>query len=736
MISNWFNSFLGNIKDYKSSSYSSATKANDNDRKLNQFKPQLRELEDRTVPSTFYVDPTFTGPPGRIVTFNPGLPSQVTGLIIKTNAFNSIGAATAAASPGDTIELAAKTFSWTPQTTFNKTLNIVGSGEGATILSPSASVGTTTGDASAFLLVMAETAGTTVNFSNLTINGLAGTYDIGQGIRYDAGATGTITNVAFQNIAFEGSGNPFLGFGVIAIGANLTINNSSFTNIGEIGAYFVNASTGTVSNSTFTGKGASSLNIDYGVEASLGSNVTITGNTFSNMLGTDTFGDTSAGVEVTDPGTVVNITGNTFQSNFDGIFSGLATTDTPTIDVHFNNFIGNTNAAIDNNSASTIQAQNNFFGSPSGPNYPLQNPGGTGDSIINLATGITNIQNPSNPSAIQILRNQTPLGAGSTTSSYLAASATPQLYAVAPGAGGGPEVQIYQNGVDINNFYAYDPSFSGGVRTAIGNLSGTGMPELVTAPGPTGGPNIKVFNPYTGQLLLSFYAYDPSFTGGVYVAVGDVFGNGYDDIITGAGYGGGPNVKVFDGKTGQLVLSFYAYDSAFTGGVTVASADVFGTSYDDIITGAGPGGGPNVKVFDRFANVLQSYYAFASTFTGGVTVTAGDIFGTFNPYVIVNAMGSTAVVAFNGSGQAVASIVLPSNTPSSNSTNPTDATTYHISTADLNGSGKAALFASSGPFSNPTLRVFDFTTTGNTGTLLNSFPNLFGFDIPGGVFVG
>src|SRR5207237_1385828 len=94
----------------------------------------------------------------------------------------------------------------------------------------------------------------------------------------------------------------------------------------------------------------------------------------------------------------------------------------------------------------------------------------------------------------------------------------------------------------------------------------------------------------------SFFAYDPSFAGGVYVAVGDANGGGRDEIVTGAGLGGGPQVNVFDGS-GDRLASFMAYDPSFRGGVRVAAADLTGDGTADVITGPGKGGGPQVNVY-------------------------------------------------------------------------------------------------------------------------------------------
>ncbi|MBX9623119.1 MAG: FG-GAP-like repeat-containing protein, partial [Gemmataceae bacterium] len=174
---------------------------------------------------------------------------------------------------------------------------------------------------------------------------------------------------------------------------------------------------------------------------------------------------------------------------------------------------------------------------------------------------------------------------------------TPKTPLIAVGGTGGVRV-FAADGAPRLTLAPFGEGFAGEVRVATGDLTGDGVDDIVTAAGPGGGPHVKVFDGATGAELLSFYAFEPAFAGGVFVAAGDVTGDGRADIVVGAGAGGGPHVRVFDGRTGTVVSSFFALDTAFAGGVMVAVGDLNGDGRADVVTTPGAGGGPRVQAFD------------------------------------------------------------------------------------------------------------------------------------------
>jgi hypothetical protein len=193
------------------------------------------------------------------------------------------------------------------------------------------------------------------------------------------------------------------------------------------------------------------------------------------------------------------------------------------------------------------------------------------------------------------------------------------------GEGGSPIVKTYAgiNNTFLGEFAAYDPGFKGGGDIALGDVTGDGIDEIVTVPGAGGGPWVKIFNT-NAQLLGEFAAYDPGFKGGVKIALGDVTGDGIDEIITGPGAGGGPWVRVFNSQA-QLLYEFAAYDPGFKGGIDVAAADTVDSIAKEIVTGPGAGGGPWVRVFKPTAQLVKEFPVYDQTYTGGIRVSGGNV---------------------------------------------------------------------------------------------------------------
>jgi hypothetical protein len=201
--------------------------------------------------------------------------------------------------------------------------------------------------------------------------------------------------------------------------------------------------------------------------------------------------------------------------------------------------------------------------------------------------------------------------------------------------------------------YTPIPGYRGELRVATGDFNGDGVIDVAVGVGPGGGPRVVILDGFNGRVLDDFFAFERTFTGGVYVATGDLTGDGKADLIVGAGEGGAPRVQIYDSITGIPLMDFFAYESTARTGVRVAAGDFNADTAIDLYIAAGIGGGPRVRIFDgkQLPNpvVLSDFFAYESTLRGGAYISTADFDADNRSDIVVGAgpEGGPRVTIYN-----------------------------------------------------------------------------------------
>jgi cyclophilin family peptidyl-prolyl cis-trans isomerase len=273
---------------------------------------------------------------------------------------------------------------------------------------------------------------------------------------------------------------------------------------------------------------------------------------------------------------------------------------------------------------------------------------GTSTATTATVTGLTN-------GAAYVFRVAAVTGEGTGAFSPASSVVTPRSVFVVGaeiGARSTPVLKLVNaaSGAVLAETLAFEGGFRGGVRVAMGDVDGDGIPEVVAASGPGRVGEIRVYRQQvtagvtTLQELTAYRTqpFGPRYSGGVEVAVGDVDADGREDLVAAMSRGAGTvamyrSVNAVDPIENTAYRTFTPFGSTFDGGASVAVADVgtfvrgaivSATAPDgrvEIVVGSGAGMQSIVRIYDISAapRIVNTIRPFSGTSRGGVAVAVG-----------------------------------------------------------------------------------------------------------------
>ncbi len=201
-------------------------------------------------------------------------------------------------------------------------------------------------------------------------------------------------------------------------------------------------------------------------------------------------------------------------------------------------------------------------------------------------------------------------------------------------------IYVYKNDKLKYKFAPYGENFTGGVNIAVDKIYKKDSKYYIVTGTQQYGPQIRIFN-MKGKLKdPGCFPYAESFQGGVNVGVGDLNGDGRMEIISAAGYGGGPHIRILNNKCEVINPGFFAYDKSARFGVNIGVGDLDNDGKAEIVTGPGPGGAPHIRIFNKNGKIVNNgFYAYDQSDTSGVLVGITDIDQNGSQEIVTSSFG-------------------------------------------------------------------------------------------------
>ncbi len=278
------------------------------------------------------------------------------------------------------------------------------------------------------------------------------------------------------------------------------------------------------------------------------------------------------------------------------------------------------------------------------------------------------------------------------------------IIVVTPRVGDVGLVRVFTpEGKEISSFYPYGKTYKGGIVSALGDIDGDGIAELLLIKQGVTNGEIRIYDS-TLKLVRSFLPFASNYRGEVSMTIADLDGDQKSEIVVASRTRTSPQVKIFDpqarlvgqflafpkqerlslrlgsvdfGKDGkrEIVVSTlrkgneeliimnsrgekvtsYTYPTQSSTPYVVQGIDLTGDGEEELALGYGQGVDPYVKIINMRGQELTKWFAFPPSFKGGIVMGSIDINNDGKPELVVGAenKGGPMVRVLNSDGSLV-----------------------------------------------------------------------------------